>query len=226
MASSEMSIAIVSRAPAGQPQREPAVVAEAIEQAAARVQRRGRAVLPLIEEQARLLSPPQIHVVLDPVLGDDHRLGHLARQHVDALLQAFEQPRARIVARENAARLQPARQASRRRRQQAVHALRQRLDDEIVAVPIDDERRQQVGFAVNQPIGGRVDVERPRNAIAASIRCRRSASIAGGIVAVGEHADGNLRSVAVERVAERAAARLRTGTRSPGSARTSTTSAR
>ncbi len=92
-------------------------------------------------------------------------------------------------------------------RQQPVHALRQRLDDEVVAVAIDDERRQQIGLAVNQPIRRRVDAERARGTPrAASIRPFKQL-VVGRPLAVGQHADRDLRSIAVQRVAERPAAR-------------------
>ena len=65
-------------------------------------------------------------------------------------------------------------------RQQAIHALRQRLHDEVVAVTIDDERREQIGFAVNQAVRRRVDGERLRGTRCAdSMRRRISASSAG-----------------------------------------------
>ena len=43
-----------------------------------------------------------------------HRVRHLAGEHLDALLQPFEQPRLRIVARQDAARLQQLARAPRR----------------------------------------------------------------------------------------------------------------
>ena len=78
------------------------------------------------------------------------------------------------------------------RRQQPIHALRQRLHDEVVAVAIDDQRRQQVGFAVDQPVRGRVDRRAtrgtrspPRSAAAAArrrpIAARRSVSMRSAI---------------------------------------------
>ena len=103
---------------------------------------------------------PQIDVVLDPALDHGHRLRHLAGQHLDPLLEPLEQPRPRVVAREDAARVQQILERRDDQRQQAIHPLRQRLDDEVLAVPIDDERRQEIRFAVDQPIRRRVDRER------------------------------------------------------------------
>ena len=101
-----MSIAIVSWQRAGQLQREPAVVAEAVEQPSARVARGRLAILALIEKQPGLLSAPQVDVVLDAAFDHADRFGHVAGQHVHALLQPFEQARARVVAREDPARRQ------------------------------------------------------------------------------------------------------------------------
>ena len=65
-------------------------------------------------------------------------------QHLDLLLEPFELAHLRIVAREDAlgaGELDQQRVTSARR--EAIHALRQRLDHEVVAVAIDDQRRQQ-----------------------------------------------------------------------------------
>ena len=85
-------------------QREPAVVAEAVEQPAARVARRRLAVLALIEKQPGLLAVPRVDLVLDRPFAHGDPIGHVAVEHVDALLEAFEQPHPRIVARQHAAR--------------------------------------------------------------------------------------------------------------------------
>ena len=130
-----------------------------------RVPRRRLPVLPLIEEQPGLLAAPQIDVVLDRPFAHDDRVGNAAVQHLDRLRQSFERPHLRIVPRQDAGRLEQLHAACRvTAGQQAIHALRQRLHHQIVAVSIDDERRQQVRFAVNQPVG--VGVEPQRLAVA------------------------------------------------------------
>ena len=65
--------------------------------------------------------------------------GMVAREHVHLLLETFEHPNARIVACEDSERLHEFLQRIHDRRQQSIHRLRQGLDDEVVAVPIDDE---------------------------------------------------------------------------------------
>ena len=65
-------------------------------------------------------------------------------------------------------------------------ALRQRLHDQVVAVAIDDQRRQQIGFAVHQPVGGRVDVRATRGSAIAALEPRaRSSASSAALVAVG-----------------------------------------
>ena len=160
IASSEMSIAIVSSHRRPSAQREAAVVAETVEQPAARISGGRGPILALIEKQPGLLAAAQIDVVLDAAFGDGDRVRHLAREHLDALLEPLEEPRARVVARENAARVQKIVQRRDDRWQQTIHPLRQRLHDEVVAVAIDDERRQQIGLAVDEAVCRRVDGER------------------------------------------------------------------
>ncbi len=112
-ASAEMSTASTDVAARRQRQREAAVVAEGVEQAAARVAQRGLAVLALIEEQPGLLPLPRIHLVADGAFADLEALGHLAVEHLDRLLEPFEQADARIVARQDAGRAAAARPAPR-----------------------------------------------------------------------------------------------------------------
>ena len=66
----------------------------------------------------------QIGVVLDAAFGDADRFGHLARQDVDALLEAFEQPRARIVAGQDAAWMQEVVERAHDERQEPIGPLR------------------------------------------------------------------------------------------------------
>ena len=129
-------------------------------------------------------------------------------EDVDALFEPLERSCARIVAGQNAARLQPIAERGDDRRQTSIHRLRQRLHDQVVAVIVDDQRRQQIGFAVDEAVGGRVDAERlakrDRGVEAAADQRVRVESVG---IAVGEHAQRDLRPVAVQRMAERARAR-------------------
>ena len=85
-----------------------------------------------------------------------------------------------------------------------IGGLRQRLQHQPVRVPIDDQRRQAVGLAVHQPIRRGVDPER-----VAERRGRANpvapAMLAEVRVALADHPQGDLRLVAEERVAQRAA---------------------
>ena len=136
---------------------EAAVVAERVEQASVGVERRGDTILALIEEQPRLLPAIQIDLVHDPAFAHVDGLGNGPVQHLDALFEPFEQADARIVPGEDASRMQQLGQLTGDVGQQPVDALRQRLDDQVVAVAIDDERGQAIGFAVDEPVCGRID---------------------------------------------------------------------
>jgi hypothetical protein len=89
--------------------------------------------------------------------------------------------------------------------QTAVGRLRQRLHDEVLAISIHDERRQQIAFAVDEPIGRRIDLERG----AERRRLIEPIPPGGGVGFVGaarEHAQRDFRAIAVERVADDPAA--------------------
>ncbi len=84
-----------------------------------------------------------------------------------------------------------------------VGALRQRLQDHPIRVPIDDQRRQAVGFPVDQPIRGGVDAKRvakgrgSRDPVAPAV-------VAEASIALADHPQRDLGPIAEERVAQRA----------------------
>ena len=103
-ASAEMSTASASAALRRQPQRETAVVAEAVEQPAARVAGGGVAVLALIQEQTCLLPRPQVHLVLHGAFVYVDCCGAPRRRAPHFLVQSLEQAHLGIVARQDAGR--------------------------------------------------------------------------------------------------------------------------
>ena len=220
-----MSKAIVLVALRRERQRKAAVVAETIEHASMRVASGGLPVLALVEKQPGLLAAPHVDVVLDAQFLDHHGLRNVARENLDPLLEPLEDSGARIVSRQNPARADDVVQRLNDGRRQLFHALRQRLHDEIVAVAIDDERRQQVGFAVNEPIRSRVDPQR-RSKSDRRLEATPDQGIVGRRLSVRQHPERDLRSIAVERCPKELAARFRTATTSPGSAFASVTSER
>ena len=229
-ASSEMSIAIDLVAAARQRQREAAVVAEAVEQPSARVARRRGAVLALIEEQPGLLAAPQVDLVARcrlSVTVDD--LGHLAGAAPRPAARALRArapadrcaPGCRAAAASSDERLDDQPAAGDRCPATAPARPGSRRSDRRSATAADRLRRAPAGSAVAS-ICERL-AERDRRL---DPRAPRSALVAGASPSR-QHAQRDLRSVAVERVAERAAARADApSTMSPGSARTSATSAR
>ena len=80
-------------------------------------------------------------------------------EHLDLLLEPFQQAHARVVARQHAGGAGGLDNQRHELGQRPIDALRQRLHDRHVGVAIDDQRRQQIGFAVDQPIRGGVDRE-------------------------------------------------------------------
>ena len=167
-----------------------------------RVERRGRPVLALVEKQPRLLTVPHVDVVFHARFAHGDRLGHLARQQIHALLEALQQTRAGVVPRQNPFRVEQIVQRGDDCRRQPVHTLRQGLQNEVVAVPVDDEGRQQIRFAVDEPVCRGIDRQR-RAETNRRLQTTANERVVGHAVAVREHADGDLRSIAVERLPER-----------------------
>ena len=200
-----MSTATTRSARARGGERKTAVVGEAVEHVAARVAGGGATILALIEEQPRLLSLPDVGVITDAVLGDGHERGHLAMEDRDLSIESFERSDLGVVAGEDACRRRHLDQELDDVGQQAIDGLRKRLDDEIVAVAIDDERWQQVAFSVNEAIGGGVEREVPAEGQRLLQPLAPQVAI-GGTFSAREHAERDLRRRAVERVAHHPAA--------------------
>jgi hypothetical protein len=143
-----------------QRQREAAVVTERVQQSARRVLRRGDAVLALIEEESRLLATMRIDEIGNRSFAHLDDVWHRAVEDFDPLFEPFQQPYAWIVPRKYPERPNELNQQLREFGKQSIDALRKRLHDQIVAIAIDDEGGQQICFAMNEAIRGRVDVQR------------------------------------------------------------------
>ena len=96
-----------------------------------------------------------------------------------------------------------------------IDALRQRLHHEVVAVAIDDQRRQQVGFAVHEAVRGGVDVQRLAKAGSPAASRARQSARSTARVAARQQAQRDFRSIAEERLAERRPRVPTTATMSP-----------
>ena len=184
LASAEISSATTPVQRRRQRQREAAVVAERVEQAAVRVAQRRLAVLALIEEQAGLLAAAQVDLVADAPFADRHPLGHGAGDDGHVRLEPFERADLGVVARQDPGRTQPLAEHGDDLRQQAIGRLGQGLHHEVVAVAVDDQRRQQIAFAVDDAVGGGVDAQRlaepDRLVEAGAQEVRRGRGAAGG----------------------------------------------
>jgi hypothetical protein len=126
--------------------------------------------------------------------------------HVDALLEPLERPHLRVVSRQDPRGRHQRRQHPRERGQQAIDRLRQRLHHQVVAIPIDDERGEQIGLTVYQPVGGCVEPQRITEAHRL-LQTRSDQGLVRHHLAARQHANRNLRSVAEERVADDALTR-------------------
>ncbi len=148
----------------------------------------------------------QIDVVLNRPFPDDHALRNAPVQHVHGLGKALERPDLRVVPRQDAGRLHDLEQALRDERQQAIHPLRECLHHQIVAVPVDDQRRQQVRFAVDETIRARVELQ-GRSIPDRGVETYAHQRLIRRILAAREHADRDLRPIAEQRRADDAPAR-------------------
>ena len=92
------------------------------------------------------------------------------------------------------------------RGQQSVHALRQCLHNEVVRVLVHHERWKKVGLRVHDSESGRVQIQRCAKAQRV-LKSRTKQRDVGDDLSACEHAQRNLRTVAEERIADRAAAR-------------------
>ncbi len=136
---------------------EAAVVTEAIEHFAGCVAASGQVVLALVEERAGLLSfRRRSYTKLIPFSLAIISSGTSPCSTLTRLVEAFEQAHLWIIAFEDAFRREEFDQDFDEEVLQAVSRLAQRLYNEIIAVAIDDERRQMVRFAVDEPKGIRV----------------------------------------------------------------------
>src|SRR5581483_6967648 len=126
-------------------------VREEIEHAPSRRDRtRQRTILPLIEEESRLLSRRRLHDELQAVLAD----GGLALPFTTPFRlerQAFDLPRRKIVLEVDAARLQLFAQYIGDEWAQALQPMIRNLDDEQIVVAIDHQSAEVVALGVNEP---------------------------------------------------------------------------
>jgi hypothetical protein len=120
-----------------------------------RVLSRREVVLPLVEEEAGLLSLPEVRLEDDVAFADGDDVGHLALQQGHALVEPLEEADTRIVALEDALRIEPLREDPHDLVLETLGGLREGLDDEVVAVAIHHERGQAVPLGMDESAGGR-----------------------------------------------------------------------
>ena len=127
-------------------QGEAAVDGEAVEGAPTRVAARGRVVLALVEERARLLASERRDAEAHAVLRDFQLARLFAVEYARLCGQPFERAHAYVVALDDGARRELFDQKLHERRLQSFRALRERLQDEHVGVSINDDGRQEIAL--------------------------------------------------------------------------------
>ena len=112
-----------------------------------------------------------------------------------------------VVARDDAVGVEDLFEAGRDFGFGGVHALVERLHDEVIAVAIDDQRGEQVGFAVDDAVGVAI-VDHGAAVLFGGAEAAQKEIAADLFDLPREHAQGDLRRGTVVRGAERASARV------------------
>ena len=120
----------------------------------------GSAILALIQEETRLLPASQVDLQMSGAFPDPHSIRDLTVQHVDAPLQPLEHAHSPVIARQDGGWSEHLHEQLGDLVATSIHPLGERLHDQILSVPIDDQRRQSVGLGVHQPVGVSIDLER------------------------------------------------------------------
>lgn len=181
-------------------QREPSLITEAVQCLAAGVAARDPVVFALVEEGTGLLSFLQVVDKRDAVLlGCD--LGRdFTVKNADALVEGFEDANPGIISFEDAFGREKFDQDLNEHVLVAFSSLAQRLDDEVIAIAVDNEGGKQVRFAVNQAVRFRVFDDSFAIVGGARETCSEKGAVDCHIV-WGDEPDRDLRFVAEESAA-------------------------
>src|SRR6476661_4472382 len=133
-------------------QREGAVIAEAGERATVCHTAGERAVLALVEKRARLLAPPRRCEIAYAVFIHLDLVGHRAGEQLDSRVESLFVAQGHVVPRENTRRLDELVQRGDDVRSESLEAGTHQLHDQPAVVSIDDERWDQVAFAMHEAI--------------------------------------------------------------------------
>ena len=133
-------------------QGETACRGETVERLARRIARSREIIFALVEKDAGLLPVEKIGFHLEPVHVHGHGRIQFARQEPDFARKFFERADRRIVAGHDGARRKLRFERRHDLRRGAIHTLVEHLDDETIAIAIDDQRGQEIRFGVNHPV--------------------------------------------------------------------------
>ena len=187
---------------------ESALVGEAVEHALALGERGNFGVgLQLVEVEAGFLAIEEIDFEGEAVGVDDEGAGVFAVEHLDAGLHALGLAVGRIVAQDDGGGVEQGDQRVADDFFAQIHRQRQRLDGKVVAVAVDDQAGQAVGFAPDETgkrfidVGALAQVDRLADAAGEEVEVEI-------LFAAGKAAGDDLRHRIVDRRAERAVAEI------------------
>ena len=152
-------------------------VGKAIQRSPARIIRGCGAIFALVEKPAGLLPVQQVEAHLHAIFFHHDFADVFPRQHAALLRQALKAAHGGIIALKDGAGREFLLQDLHHRGLQPVHALAESLNDEAIAVAVDDERGKQIAFGSNQPISLRPG----RHLLAESGRGANSLGEEGGV---------------------------------------------
>ena len=193
------------RATVGDCEREASLIAETIEHVSRRIAPRGEMVFALVEKRSGFLALGKVADERHAVFLGQNFGRHFAVKHADALFETLEHTHLGVVAFDDALGREPFHKNIDERAFQTVACLAERLKNEIIAIAIDDHRRQQIRFAIDQAAGvGVFDNQVTIGGGPANPR-GQECTIDGNVLA-SQQADRNLRFVAVKRAPDEVSA--------------------
>src|SRR5687767_3602381 len=136
-------------------ERKGAMVAEAVERAAASVRGHARPSLTLIEKRASLLAGPWGGEVAHPVLLDFDLVRNVAREEHGFSWQPFARAHRWVVSSENPVGLRELKKCSDDHLAIMLEPGAQELDDEPSVIAVADKRGERIAFTMDEPVSGR-----------------------------------------------------------------------
>lgn len=181
----------------GEVQRKPSAVAETVESASLSIASGGAMILPLIEVSPRFLARFQRDFHLPSVFFHDGKGWWSVADPLAVERKPLEFTDLGIVSQKDGARTVTLLQQPREDRLQTVRCLCQALNDKVVAVPVDDESRQEIRLRINAPAQTGIDSE-PGSQVVGLLKARAEKRLVDDRFRARQESESDLRSGAVE----------------------------